>query len=243
MISGSDAGANTLILSWSGDTLTLGDDLTSAIVTDTDQFRLHSLPTIGDIFGIGGDVIVGGSATTADLILLPNPAGTGLIRIYYSTGGFTGIGWRQVGSSGDKSNLPIYFTDGLYVLKKSAGDSQIVVSGSVKVTPTKVIIEDGYLPYSTIFPSATTLFNSGLYDSNNLASSITAGSATTADLVFTDTDGDGILERYYYSSGGFSGTGWRQVGASGDKSDVTLSSSFAVFNQNGPVLVSRQPAY
>ena len=68
---------------------------------------------------------------------MPNPDGNDLITLYYSNGGFPGVGWRQAGSgSADKSNLPIYFSDGLYIYKKSPGDAQIVTSGTVKLNPT-----------------------------------------------------------------------------------------------------------
>lgn len=237
-------GLNTTVVSWSGNTVTLGDDLSSLLVADVDSVQIHSLPTIGEVFGVGGDVLEGGSSTLADLILMPNPDGSGLNRYYYSSGGFAGVGWRQVGASGDKSNTPIYFSDGLYIYKRSAGDVEITVSGNVKMTSSSVVIEEGFTPFSTIFPSGTTLGNSGLYDAENIANSLSAGSATTADLVLTDSDGDGVIERYYYSSGGFAGAGWRQAGGSGDKADVPLSSGFAIFRRSSEaVSVSRSPAY
>jgi hypothetical protein len=178
---------------------------------------------------------------------MPDPESSGLIRIYYSNGNFADPtpGWRQVGSSADKGNLPVYFSDGLFIFKKSEGDVSLVLTGNVKMTPTAVVLEEGYVPYSTIFPSGTTLANSGLYDAEDLANSITPGSFLTADLVLFDSDGDGQTERYYYSSGNFADPtpGWRQVGSSGDKGSVTLPSAFAVFNRNEAISVSRIPAY
>jgi hypothetical protein len=178
---------------------------------------------------------------------MPNPEGDGLIILYYSNGGFTGTGWRQAGlGSADKSNFPIYFSDGLYIFKKSPGDVQIVTSGTVKLNPVKLVVEDGFTPFSTIFPVGTTLANSGLYNPSSPSESISAGSMVTADLVYTDSDEDGVNEVYYYSSGGFTGIGWRQAGGgNADKSNVVLGSGFGIFKRKNPgsILVSRFPSY
>lgn len=241
---GSNEGVNTLISGWSADSITTADDISSVLSPDSETVNIHRLRTVGEVFGVGGDVLEGGSALTGDLILMPNPDGAGLVRLYYSTGGFTGTGWRQVGESGDKANTPIYFSDGLYIFKRSAGNVDVQFSGTVKMTSSSVVIDEGFVPYSTVFPSGTTLASSGLFDESNPSQSLNGGSAITADLVFTDSDGDGAIERYYYSSGGFTGTGWRQVGGSGDKSDVELSSGFAVFRRgSGAIAVNRVPSY
>lgn len=236
-------GVNTTVVAWSGNELTIGDDLDGFLTPSSDRISIHRLPTIAEVFGDGGDVLEGGSSTQADLVLIPNPDGSGLNRYYYSTGGFTGVGWRQVGASGDKGNTPIYFSDGIYIFKRSSGDAELTFSGSVKTTGSNVAVEEGFTPFSTIFPSGTTLGNSGLFDADNPSNSLASGSATTADLVLVDSDGDGSLERYYYSSGGFTGTGWRQVGSSGDKSNVELASGFAIFKRSGSVSLERTPSY
>ncbi|MFP4673271.1 MAG: TIGR02597 family protein [Opitutales bacterium] len=241
--SGDNEGLSTSIVDWSNDTLTLGDDLSAFTYDENDTVRVHRLLTIEEVFGEGGDVLEGGFPIDADLVLIPNPNGEGLNRYYYSTGGFAGTGWRQVGESGDKSDVPIYYSDGLYVFKRSAGDVDLVVSGTVKITSSDVVVEEGFTPFSTIYPSGTTLGNSGLYDPNNLSQSIESGFPTTADLVLTDSNGDGSLERYYYSAGGFAGEGWRQVGESGDKSSVSLASGFAIFKRSNSVVVKRDPSF
>jgi len=247
VVSGDNAGVNARLLSWSGDTLTLSDNLSPAIVVNSDIVEIIPLPTLSELFGVSGEVIEGGTALSADLILMSSPESEGLVRVFYSNGNFLDPtpGWRQVGDSGDKGNLPIYFSDGLFVFKKSAGDVDLVLSGEVKMTSSSVVLEDGYLPYSTIFPSGTTLGNSGLFDSENPENSLAGGTVFTADLILLDSDGDGQTERYFYSSGNFLDPtpGWRQVGASGDKSGVPLPSAFAVFNRNGAVSVARSPAY
>lgn len=239
---GDNDGINTLITGWFGSTINLGDDLTGLIDIGSDTIRIFRLPTISEVFD---GVLSGGSATTADLIYMPNPDGSGLTGIYYSTGGFFGVGWRQIGAgSTDKSDLPIYFSDGLYILKRSAGDTRITTSGVVKLNSHQVVVDEGFTTFSTIFPVGTTLSNSGFYDSSSPSKSISAGSATTADLVYTDSDGDGSLEGYYYSSGGFFGVGWRQIGAGSlDKSDIPLGSGFGILRRTSPTMISRSAPY
>jgi len=245
-------GINTSIVSWSGSTLTIGDDLDGLLDVNADSIAIHELPTIGGLFGVGGDILAGGSATTADLIYMPNPDGAGLISVYYSTGGFAGVGWRQVGAgNADKNDLPIYFTDGLYVLKKSSGDVDMTLTGSVKMSSNALVVEEGFTPFSTVFPSGITFSNSGLYDAENPNESITSGSATTADLVYAaaylegDADADGqTIGAYYYSSGGFAGVGWRRVGAgNADMSAAQLGSGFGILKQSGSTVLSRVAPY
>jgi len=244
VITGDNEGLNTSITDWSGDTLTLGDDLSVFAFSANDTVRVHRLPTIGDVFGDGGDVLEGGSVSSADLIFIPSGRGD-LSICYYSNGGLVGQGWRVVGEGRtDQSSLPIYFSDGIYILKRSAGDSALTFSGNVKATTSSVVIEEGFVPYSTIFPSGTTLGNSGLFDPANLSESLTAGSASTADLVFADTTGNGELEIYYYSSGGLVGSGWRRIGGgTRDESDVELPSGVGILNRNDPVVVDRRPSF
>lgn len=244
---GTDAvGLNTSILSWEGSIITLLDDLSSVITVDSDVISIHSLPTIEDLFGNGENIILqSGTALNADLIFVSDPDSQSLLRVYYSTGGFAGIGWRAIGKgSQDYSNFPIYYSDGLLIFKKSAGDVDLTISGNVQMSATSTVIEEGYAPFNVIYPSGTTLGNSGLYDSENPTQSIAAGTATTADLVFLDSDEDGQLERYYYSTGGFAGAGWRQIGGgSADMTTVSIASGFSVFNRNGAITVKRTAAY
>lgn len=240
--SGENEGVNTLLTDWSGNSLITGDDLSGLINVNSDSIKICRLPTISEIFD---GVLNGGAGATADLIFMPNPYGEGLITVFYSTGGFSGVGWRQIGAgSADKSNLPIYFSDGLYILKRSPGDVNITTYGTVKLNKTVQIISQGFTPFSTVFPVGTTLANSGLFDPLDPSESISAGTAATADLIFMDSDNDGSIETYYYSTGGFSGVGWRQVGAGSiNKSDTPLSSGFGILKRNGEVAITRFAAY
>lgn len=239
----SAVGHNTGILHWSDSTLTLADDLSDLLADGTVRIRIHRLPTIGEIFGQGGDVLSGGTLNNADMIYLPNPNGSEVIALYYSQSPMFGTGWRQVGEVGDKSDTPIYFTDGLYIHKRSPGNASLEFSGLVKTTRAVVVVEEGFVPYSSVFPGGSTLGNSGLYNPETPQQSLRAGTATAADSILMDTDGDGEPEMYYYSSSPMFGIGWRKVGEVGDKSDTPLTSAFVIINRNGTTSIVLDPAY
>ena len=241
--SGLNEGVNTSILDWTASTITLLDDLDGLVAPSSDQVRIHELPTLSDVFG---DILQPGTSDTADIIYMPDPSAGGLAAFYRSSGGFFGTGWRQIGKgSVDMSNMPIYFSDGLYVIKRSPGDVELTVSGHVKMSSTILAVEAGFTPLSTVFPAGTTLANSGLYDPQNLGDSIAAGNSSTADLVYMDSDGDGNLEVCYYSSGGFFGNGWRRVGlGSQDVSTLPMGSAFGILRRsNNPISLSRSKPY
>lgn len=239
----SAVGINTSVLHWDGSSLTLADDLSDLLTPGTDRIRIHRLPTVGEIFGQGGDVLQGGTASTADMLYLPNPNGSDIIALYYSQSPIFGTGWRQVGAVGDKYDTPVYFTDGLYIRKRSAGDATLDTFGSVRTTRTVVVVPEGFTPLSSVYPSGSTLGNSGLYNPETPQQSLRPGTASTADTVLMDTDGDGEAEMYYYSQSPIFGTGWRQVGAAGDKADTPLTSGLVIINRNGPTSITLEPAY
>jgi hypothetical protein len=94
-------------------------------------------------------------------------------------------------------------------------------------------------------PSAfgRTLGNSNLY--NGTANGLTGGtSLNSADVVLIQ-NGSGF-DQFYYSTGGFAGVGWRQVGqgATNMASRPLPDGSFIVFRRGAPTTVSlTQPSF
>lgn len=236
-------GLNTSIVSWQGDTLLLGDAIAAVLTPGVDRVRIHRLPTVGEVFGKGGDVISGGTAVTADVLFMPDPQGGEAIMLYYSVSPMVGVGWRQVGKPGDMADMPIYFSDGLYIHKSSAGNVMLTQAGMVKQSRAVVVVEEGLNTFSAIFPGGTTLGNSALHDPARPQHSLSAGTAATADTVLLDADGDGEQEVYYYSSGGMQGSGWRQIGKPGDMSNVPLESAFGVLRNGAAITLLRDPSF
>jgi hypothetical protein len=241
--SGSGAGKNTSVTAWTSSQLTLGDNFAGLLIPNQDTFQIQELPTISDIFGVGGEVLEGGSATTADLVTVRD--GAAVRTIYYSSGGFTGVGWRAVGAGAtDYGNFQVYFLDGLIMKKRSAGASVMEIGGSVQEHPVTVPVAAGTGFFATIFAAGVTLDNSGLYDAAKPGNSLLGGSATMADTIAFDSDGDGTLESYYYSTGGFTGVGWRKVGGgSTPQGSVEIPSGFGILKRTGSAELLRTPPY
>jgi hypothetical protein len=85
-----------------------------------------------------------------------------------------------------------------------------------------------------------TLSNSGLYTANPSTGLLGASNSNAADLVLL-WNGTGY-DQFYYSTGGFAGTGWRQVGSnplSADKAGTAIpDGAYIVLRRGAPVMVS-----
>lgn len=242
---GTNAGANTLVTSWTASQLTLQEDLSEVLAVNAESFQLQELPTVSEIFGTGGQVLSGGTATTADQVRVVNPLSGESLTLFYSTGGITGVGWRASGKGTTNfGNMPVYFLDGLSILKKSSGQGVIELSGSVQKSTVSFPVTTGYQSFANVFAASSTLGNSGLFLSGSPDQSLLGGSATSADQVMFDADGDGAAETYYYSTGGITGVGWRRVGGGATpQTDVLIGSAFDIRKRSGTSEIQRQSPY
>jgi uncharacterized protein (TIGR02597 family) len=234
--SGTSAGAIQEVTTWSGNTLTnLPADFLAGL-TGAESYSIRKSSTLGSIFGEQNQAaLLGGNANSADLIMLPNGSG-GFNSFYYSTGGFTGTGWRKVGGgSTDFVNQPVVYTDGLLILRRGATDLTLTISGSVKNSSALVGVANQYEYLGGVYPVGSTLASSGL------SSKVLAGNANTADLIMMPNGSGGYLS-YYYSSGGFTGVGWRQVGGGAtDKAATELPSGFILCRRQGAFNLNLTP--
>lgn len=243
---GAHQGLNTVITGTyaSGNTVVLQDSL-PADISSGGTVTIRRLWTLSSVFGAANQAgLTGGiSSNSADLIRVPNMA-SGYDQYFYSTGGFTGVGWRQIGAGNtNKANVPLYFSDGFYIFNRGAVAKSITLTGSIKTGPTQVLIMTGnnYLAnlcpvQSDISSLGRTLGNSGLY--TGAAGGLTgATSAENADLLLVP-NGAGYIQ-YFYSTGGFTGVGWRKIGAgSADQSSTPLPEGcFIVYRKGEPVMV------
>ena len=242
---GSHQGLNTVIVGTytSGNSVVVQDSLPADIVNGG-TVTIRRQWTLSSVFGATNQAGLTGSisSNSADLIRVPNRA-SGYDQYFYSTGGFTGVGWRQIGAgTANKANTPLYFSEGFFIFNRGAAKS-VNVTGSIKTGPTQVLIETGnnYLVnlcpvQSDISSLGRTLGNSGLY--NGTTNGLTgATSAENADLVLVP-NGAGYIQ-YFYSTGGFTGVGWRKIGAgSTDQSATPLPEGcFIVYRKAAPVMV------
>ncbi len=241
---GSRQGMNTVITgtATSGNRVIVQDALPQDVSGGTVTIR--RLWTLSTVFGANNQAGLTGaiSSNSADLIRVPNRA-AGYDQYFYSTGGFTGVGWRQIGAgTANKANVPLYFSEGFFIFNRGATKS-VTLPGTIKTGPTQVLIETGnnYLAnlcpvQSNVTSQGRTLGNSGLY--NGTTNGLTgATSAENADLVLVP-NGAGYIQ-YFYSTGGFTGIGWRKIGAgSTDQSSTPLAEGcFIVYRKGAPVMV------
>jgi len=243
--SGTNAGVNTLVTSWTSTQLTVQEDLSTLLSANKDSIQLQALPTVLEIFGTGGESLAGGTAATADRVNAVNAVTGESLTLYYSTGGITGTGWRAVGKgTANFGNMPVYFTDGLTIIKKSAGQASFALTGAVQTTPVSFPVASGYTSFANVYAASATLGNSGLFRTSETLQSLTGGTAAQADQVLFDSNDDGALDIYYYSTGGITGVGWRRVGSGATpQTDTTIPSAFDIRKRAGTAEIHRQAPY
>jgi len=244
---GASQGINTAIVDTVGAASELYlQDALPASVANGSTVRIWKLWTIGDAFGATNTAgLTGGfSSDNADLILIPTASGYD--QYYYSSGGFGGQGWRKVGSgTTNQSAVPLYLTDGFLIMARSP--KAITVTGQVKTGSTSVLLETGNNFITNLCPvnaggaspspEGRTLGSSGLYTGNTATGLAGGFSFETADAVLI-WNGSGY-NQYYYSTGGFTGIGWRKTDTgSADHSAAPLpDGSFIVVRRGQPVSI------
>lgn len=226
----------------SGGTITVAGSLLDNLAVG-DSVTVRAPQTLQGLFGDPIAELDGSAgAGAADLILVPE--GEGFRTFYYNTGSFggAGAGWKEVVDGADVNvteDVNLFYVDGLVIQNRGA-DNSLVVSGSVKTTPTTMVLNNQFNYLSTIYPVGSTL--STLFDDPANPGTIRPGTldgsagAGAADLILVP-DGAGFFT-YYYNTGGFggAGAGWKQVVAGADQdidsTTVSLDSSSAFVIQN-----------
>jgi len=222
IMDGANAGITQDVTGFTATTITTAQDISSLLAAGV-KYELRKTPTIASTFGAANEAgLFAGTATTADLIWLPDGAG-GYVRYFRSSGGIPGAGWRRVGGGAtEAAATPISITDAMFVERKGTTDLNVVFTGHVQTTATKSGVVQGFNPLSRVIPVGLTLADS------QLQTELTQGTATAADLIW-NPDGLGAYDRYFYSPGGIPGVGWRRVGGgSTDQATVALKSGFLI---------------
>jgi uncharacterized protein (TIGR02597 family) len=242
IVEGTYEGYASDIDSWTGQTLTLAEDIEAGgtedieaggITTadfDGNRVLIRELPTLSSIFGAENSAgLLAGTFATADLIYLFSSGD--FSKYYYFSGGFgQPAGWYDEGGN-SANDVSIHFGDGLIIETRDAAVKTISISGSVKLGPTNVPIYQGFNLISNPSPvkGRLTLANSGLKDG------LLAGTAATADIIYLP-DGSGSFDKYYYFNGGFGQpAGWyeSESGANADAVILPDAGSFFVDRRTG----------
>ena len=237
--SGSYEGFSADIASWTGQTITLEEDIESGGVLpgtfNGSRISIRELPTLASIFGTDNSAgLKSGTIATADLIYIY--ASGSFSKYYYFPGGFgQAAEWRDEAGN-EAGSTSIHFGDGLIIQTSDTAPKSIYISGSVKLGPTNVPIYPGFNLVSNPSPvdGRLTLANSGLQ------SGLKAGTVATADIIYIPGAG-GDFEKYYYFPGGFGQSAeWREF-SSGDNADATIlpnKGSFFIDRQGGDTSVT-----
>lgn len=229
------------------------DDISAAGTTP--NYRIVKSFTIGSLLGNPPDsaVMQGGSNVgAADNMLILNASTGGYDTIWYKNGGIGGTGWRasSTGTADAAGNI-IAPNDGLVFQRKQSADGALVVTGSVKTTPTDIWVEgDGATTKLSIltlqFPvDELTLDASGLY-TGDPATGVKGGTNVgTADNVLIYDATTGGYDTIWYKSGGIGGTGWRASStgtADAGPNIIPAGKAILIQRKAGPTFIWNVPA-
>ena len=226
--SGVNEGVSATVSSNTSDTLTTLEDISSLLAGD-ESFEVRPYTTLADIFGATNSAGIDGGSTAgnADTILIQS--GAGFDTYYYKDAGFIGgTGWRGSSSpSVDQSSAVVPYGSGIIVVRKQAGDINLVISGSVfggdAITP----IETDFNWKAPSIPVGLTL--NALFGAANEAGLDGGTSAGNSDNVVVPT-ASGLTTYYYKNAGFLGGTGWRSSASpSVDEGDTVFAQPGQMF--------------
>lgn len=237
--SGTYKGIASRVASISQHTLVTGDDL-SAYLAPGDTYEVRAAHTVASLFGATNSAgLKPGSATTADVVWIPNGSG-GFTKIYYASAAppFTTAGWKSVGGGNtDRSSTPVYHVDALLIERRGTTDLEVTFTGTIRKTPTFYGAVTGFNYFDSVYPTGATLANSGL------SATVKHGNATTADVVWMP-NGTGGWNRYYYATSAppFTTAGWKSVGGGNtDRSTTPITSGFILERRGVAATVTTIP--
>jgi hypothetical protein len=214
-----------------GSSITTPQDLQALGLTSQDGYSLRVARTLEETFttvplASGGVLNAALSSGTADIVWIPN--GSGGYTQYFlhsSTQAF-----RLAGTTTPTPNVPIVYSDGFFVQKKTATAASLVVTGEVKKVGTTSVAVTGFNPVSSVAPAGLNLFNAGL--ESTLTAALSAG---TADVVWVQQPNLTYVQ-YFRRSG--TGAGWRVV----DTTTTLTQAQAEAVDLTGGFLIQRKGA-
>ena len=215
-------GQHSRITEFTANTVTTATDLELDADPTANSYIVRKVRTLADYFGADGGDFEKGSADTADVIWIPD--GEGFKKAYFSVGNFLfDDGWKLVSTAGDdQSGFPIDFTKGLIIQRRGADALDLTFTGHVKLTPTTVTADAPFTYLSKVYPTGSTLGNSGL------EASVAKGAADGATNIWM-ADGAGFKKGYFSVGNFLFDDGWKLVSTAGDdQSDFPLTSGIIV---------------
>ena len=141
-------------------------DLVALGVTTADTYSIRRAPTLEEVFSTvslpSGILQAGISDVGADVVWVPVSVGVYNRYFLHTSGEFRQAG---VGNPAPAApNIPLIYSDGLYVQRKSTTVSSLTISGEVKSVGTTTMIGQGINLVSVVAPVGLNLQNAGLED-------------------------------------------------------------------------------
>mgnify|MGYP006081389863 CR=1 FL=1 len=218
VLSGALTGVIQEVTTRSGNTFMTPEDLTegAAIIAIGDKYQLRESATLESIFGTAESSLTAGfSAASADIVWLPTTVGE-YRRCYLKRP--TDV-WWDADADVAAPNVPVCYTDALFIQATGTEDSSLVLTGTVKTVSTIAVMENGFSPISAVFPIGTTLLSSGL------EASLTAGfSVASADVLWVPADGGGYTQYYVKRPA----NAWTKINADLSEVAVDVSNDFSM---------------
>ncbi len=183
-------------------TITLADNITSAITAGTTTFLVRPNWTFASAFGATNSAGFTGSfsPTNADIIQIIDPTTSVATSYYYNN---SANKW-QTGAT-DATNTVIPPKAGLSIERKATTPLSFNIVGEVPLGPTGILVTGGasfnynLVPNPYPLPSVT-LANSGLYTGNAATGVVGSFSPTAADTVSLLDSATGVATNYYYNT-------------------------------------------
>ncbi len=228
---GAEAGLLSDVVSNSASSVTVADDLSSAIVAGQTIAAIRPDWTFATAFGASNPFGFK-SATTAsqaDVIQLLNPVTGSLVSYFFHA---TNQRWQTGGTSAN--DVSISPDAGLLVERKLPDPISVKLVGDVKTGPTGLFVEGGAGIHSSLvanpYPLDSKIFaESNLYTGNPQTGVFAAATASSADTASVLDPATGALTNYFYSS---SNNRWQKGGVSASN-DVIPSGAAVMITRKG----------
>jgi hypothetical protein len=226
-----DNGTHSRIAEFTANTVTTVDSLALEANAGDNNYIIRKVRTLGDYFGADNSAgFQVGGADSADIIWIPD--GEGFFKAYFAEAvpviGTT-AGWKLISTGDDdQTDFPIDFTSGLIVQRRADTALDLTFTGHVKLTPTLVDADAPFTYISQVYPTGSTLGNSGLQ------SGAVTGAANTATNIWIGDGGGGFLKGYFADAVpvfGFT-AGWKLVSTDNDDASGQALTSAVIVQRN-----------
>jgi hypothetical protein len=207
--SGTATGAVREFISFTGTTVSISASITGLAIND--KYIIRQNRTVQEIFPVG--FLTGAALTpsTADIVWVPNGNG-GYDKYWYKNNASQGvIGWWTTTDGLTRGaqvtqDIPLLYTDGILVQRKSGVAKNLILVGEVKTTGSNPYILNGFNAISINPPVGLTLFTAGFAPGSNFSGA--ALTPSTADILWV-ADGNGGYVQYWYKINATQGAiGW-----------------------------------